>query len=110
MRRLLPEHTLTAGYEVTQPWGQIDVGVNASQYLHELERYSLRFDGSFDVRITQGLSIELGGNVAFIHNQLNLPRGDADLEEVLLRRRQLETNYQAGLSFGFRSGFTTPPI
>ena len=105
IEQLLPEHTLTAGYEVTQPWGQIDVGVNASQYLHELERYSLRFDGSFDVRITQGLSIELGGNVAFIHNQLNLPRGDADLEEVLLRRRQLETNYQAGLSFGFRYRF-----
>ena len=105
IEQLLPEHTLTAGYEVTQPWGQIDVGVNASQYLHELERYSLRFDGSFDVRITQGLSIEIGGNVAFIHNQLNLPRGDADLEEVLLRRRQLETNYQAGLSFGFRYRF-----
>jgi hypothetical protein len=104
-RQLLPEHTLTAGYEVTQPWGQIDVGVNASQYLHELERYSIRFNGSFDVRITQGLSIELGGNVAFIHNQLNLPRGGADLEEVLLRRRQLETNYQAGLSFGFRYRF-----
>jgi hypothetical protein len=29
------------------------------------------------VRITQRLSMELGGNVAFIHNQLNLPSGDA---------------------------------
>lgn len=105
IQELLPEHTLTAGYEVTQPWGQIDLGVNASQYLHELERYSIRFNGSVDVRVTQGLSIELGGNVAFIHNQLNLPRGDADLEEVLLRRRQLETNYQAGLSFGLRYRF-----
>lgn len=105
IEQLLPEHTLNAGYEVTQPWGQIDVGVNGSQYLHDLSRYSVRFNGSVDVRITQGLSIELGGNVAFIHNQLNLPRGDADLEEVLLRRRQLETNYQAGLSFGFRYRF-----
>lgn len=104
-QELLPEHTLTAGYEVTQPWGEVDVGVNASQYLHDLERYSLRLNGSIDVRITQGLSIELGGNVAFIQNQLNLPKGDADLEEVLLRRRQLETSYQAGLSFGFRYRF-----
>lgn len=105
IQELLPEHTLTAGYEVTQPWGEVDVGVNASQYLQDLKRYALRFNGSFDVRITQGLSIEIGGNVAFIHNQLNLPKGDADLEEVLLRRRQLETNYQAGLSFGFRYRF-----
>lgn len=105
IEQLLPEHTLTAGYEVTQPWGEVDVGLNASQYLQDLERFAVRFNGSIDVRITQGLSIELGGNVAFIHNQLNLPKGDADLEEVLLRRRQLETNYEAGLSFGFRYRF-----
>ncbi len=105
IQQLLPEHTLGAAYEVTQPWGQIDVGVSASQYLHELERYAVDFNGSVEMRITQGLSIELGGNVAFIHNQLNLPKGDADLEEVLLRRRQLETNYEAGLSFGFRYRF-----
>jgi hypothetical protein len=49
--------------------------------------------------------VELGGQVALIHNQLNLPSGDADLEELLLRRRQLETNHQAGLSFGLRYRF-----
>ena len=103
--QLLPEHTLSAGYEVTQPWGEIDVGVNASQYLHDLSRYSAWFGGSVEVRVTQGLSIDIGGELAFIHNQLNLPKGDADLEEVLLRRRQLETNYRSGLNFGLRYRF-----
>jgi hypothetical protein len=104
-KQLLPEHSLTAGYEVTQPWGEIDIGVNASQYLHDLGRYSLDFGGSVEVRIIQGLSIEIGGEFAFIRNQLNLPKGEADLEEVLLRRRQLETDYEAGLNFGFRYRF-----
>ena len=103
--QLLPEHTVSAGYEVTQPWGQIDVGINASQYLHDLERYSIRSGGRVDVRVTRGLSIEVGGEVAFIHNQLNLAKGDADLEEILLRRRQLETNYRGGLFFGLRYRF-----
>ncbi|HUE76892.1 MAG TPA: hypothetical protein VMM83_03045 [Longimicrobiales bacterium] len=103
--QLLPEQTVSAGYEVTQPWGQVDVGVNASQYLHDLDRYSVRFGGGVEVRVTQGLSIGVGGQLALIHNQLNLPKGDADLEEVLLRRRQLETNYQAGLNFGLRYRF-----
>jgi hypothetical protein len=103
--QLLPEQTLSAGYEVTQPWGEADVGMNASQYLHDLDRYSVRLQGSVEVRITQGLSVELGGQVARIKNQLNLPKGDADLEEVLLRRRRLETNYEAGLSFGLRYRF-----
>ena len=100
--QLLPEHILNAGYRVIQPWGDIDVGINASQYLHDLSRHSVEFNGSVDVRIAQGLSIEIGGQLELVHNQLNLPKGDADLEEVLLRRRQLETNYQAGISFGFR--------
>ena len=39
------------------------------------------------------------------YDQINLPKGDADLEEVLLRRRQLETNYEASVSFGFRYRF-----
>ena len=103
--QLLPEHTLGAGYEVTQPWGRVDVGVNASQYLHDLQRYGVRFGGGVEVRVTQGLSMGVGGQLALIHNQLNLPRGDADLEEILLRRRQLETNYQAGLNFGLRYRF-----
>jgi hypothetical protein len=103
--QLLPEQTLSAGYAVTQPWGQIDVGINASQYLHDLKRFSIQSGGSVEVRVTQGLSIEVGGELAFIHNQLNLPKGDADLEEILLRRRQLETNYRGGLNFGLRYRF-----
>lgn len=105
IEQLLPEHTLGAGYEVTQPWGRIDVGVDASQYLHDLARYAVRTGGRIDVRITQGLSVQVGGEFAVIHNQLNLPKGDADLEEILLRRRQLETNYRGGLNFGLRYRF-----
>jgi hypothetical protein len=104
-RQLLPEQTLSAGYRVTQPWGRADVGVDASQYLHDLDRHRVHFEGSVNFRVTQGLSIEVGGEYALIHNQLNLPKGDADLEEILLRRRQLETNYRGGLNFGLRYRF-----
>lgn len=101
----LPQHLLNARYEVIQPWGQIEIGIDASQYLHDLSRHSLQFDAEFEVRITRGLSVEIGGFLELIHDQINLPKGGADLEEVLLRRRQLETNYEAGLSFGFRYRF-----
>ncbi|MBO6575954.1 MAG: hypothetical protein JJ896_10110 [Rhodothermales bacterium] len=105
IEQLLPQHLLNAGYEVIQPWGEVEIGVTSAQYLHELERFSLQFDAEIEVRITRGLSVEVGGSLEFIHDQINLPKGDADLEEVLLRRRELETNYEAGLSFGFRYRF-----
>lgn len=101
----LPQHLLNAGYEVVQPWGVIEMGMNASQYLHDLRRHSLQFDAEFDIRITKGLSVEIGGFFELIHDQINLPKGGAGLEDVLLRRRQLETNYEAGISFGFRYRF-----
>ena len=88
-----------------QPWGEIDVGINAAQYLHDLSRLSVQIDAELDVRITKGLSVEIGGSLELIHNQLNLAKGSAGLEEILLRRRDLETNYEAGLSFGFRYRF-----
>ena len=103
--QFLPQHLLNAGYEVVQPWGEIEIGVNGSQYLNELSRYSMQFDAEFDIRVAKGLSVEIGGSLEYIHDQINLPKGDADLEEVLLRRRQLETNYEASVSFGFRYRF-----
>lgn len=105
IEEMLPQHLLNAGYEVVQPWGGIEIGVNASQYLHDLSRHSLQFDAEFEVRITKGLSVEVGGFLELIHDQINLPKGNADLEDVLLRRRQLETNYEAGISFGLRYRF-----
>lgn len=102
---VLVQHALNAGYRLRQPWGEVDMGVSGSQYLHDLGRFSVQLDGEIEFRVTQGLSIEVGASMAFIHDQLNLPKGDADLEEVLLRRRRLETDYEAGLSFGFRYRF-----
>lgn len=105
IQQVLPQHLLNADYEVIQPWGQVEVGVTGSQYLDDLSLLSLSVDAEIEVRITRGLSVEVGGSVEFIRDQINLPKGDADLEEVLLRRRELETNYEAGLSFGFRYRF-----
>lgn len=105
IEEVLPQHILNAGYEVVQPWGGIEIGINASQYLHDPARHSFQFDSEFEIRITRGLSVEIGGFVEIIQDQINLPKGDADLDDVLLRRRQLETNYEAGISFGFRYRF-----
>ena len=71
--QFLPQHLLNAGYEVVQPWGEIQIGVNGSQYLNELSRYSMQFDAEFDIRVAKGLSVEIGGSLEYIHDQINLP-------------------------------------
>jgi len=105
IEELLPQHLLNTDFQLVQPWGDVFLGFNASQYLHEPSRYSLQVFASLDIRVTQGLSVEIGGSFERINDQINLTKGGADLEEVLLRRRQLETNYEAGFRFGFRYRF-----
>ena len=102
---MLPEHALQTRYEVTQTWGEIDLGIEASQYLHDATKYSVEFGGEVEIRLTRGLSIDVGGDIELIHDQLYLAKGDASLEEVLLRRRQLATNFEMNFSVGFSYRF-----
>ncbi len=102
---VLPQHAIDANYDLTQPWGSIDFGLEASQYLHDRSKYRVELDAGVSVRLSRGLSLHFGGELELIHDQLNLPMGDASLEELLLRRRQLATSYELSASMGFRYRF-----
>lgn len=105
MSELLPQHAFDANYELTQPWGSVDVGFEAFQYLHDRSKYRMELDGGINVRLSRGLSLHVGGEIEMIHDQLNLPKEDATLEELLLRRRQLATSYEVSGRIGFRYRF-----
>lgn len=109
--QLLPEHRLRTGLELNQPWGEVDVSLEARQFLHDPERYSLQLFNRLDVRLIRGLSASVFGRVSYIRDQIFLPAGDADPEEILLDLRQLETNYEyfmsVGLSYTFGSIYST---
>lgn len=53
----------------------------------------------------RGFSVDFGGEYSRVHDQLYSPAGDADDEEVLLRRRALETSYRYRTWFGLRYAF-----
>lgn len=99
---ILPQHAIDANYDLTQPWGEADFGVEASQYLQDLSKYRVELDVGINVRLSRGLSLHFGGELELIHDQLNLPVGGATLEELLLRRRELATSYNLSGSIGFR--------
>jgi hypothetical protein len=104
-----PIHTLGINYTTRQPWGNINVGVNGSQYLHDTEKYNAGFGGSTDLRLFRGFSFNIGGNYSWVRDQLSLPRRDLTEQEILLRQRALATNYSyfvyGGISYRFGSIF-----
>jgi len=98
-------HSLDIAYEVVQKWGSIDVNMGYSNYLHDWSKNNLDFGGEISLRIARGLSVRIYGNYTIIHDQLGLVKGEITTEEVLLRRRELETQYFFYTSFGFSYTF-----
>ena len=106
----LPAHRLEVAYEVNQPWGSADVTLTGSQFLNDLSKNRVTLRGDVDFRIVRGLSINVGGRISHIADQLNLPRGDLTDEDNLLRQRERATSFsyfgRIGLSFTFGSTFS----
>jgi hypothetical protein len=106
-----PSTSFIVAGETRQAWGSADASLEHSRFLHRTDSYSLRFDGSANIRITRGLSLRIGAFGQKVNDQLYLPRGDATDEEVLTRQRALATAYRyganIGLSFTFGSIYNT---
>jgi len=88
-----------------QPWGSTQISFNASSYLHDLARNRYGVDGRIDIRLFRGFTLDVNGNASQVHDQLYLPAGEATDEEILLRRRQLQTSYRYRISVGFSYQF-----
>lgn len=98
-------HKLTVSYEVVQKWGNIDMSIGYSNYLHDWKKNNLYVQGFIDLRITRGLSINIGGSASLIHDQLNLVKKDVPVDQILLRRQELATQYSYFTSFGLTYTF-----
>ncbi len=106
---LLYSHSVSAQMRFRQPWGDVSASLTGSSYLHDLTKNSLRFNGYAAIRVFKGLAIRPSANLELIRNQLNLPIGSASLEDILLRQRQIATDFELsfsiGLSYTFGSAF-----
>lgn len=109
VEQLLARHAFESNISAKQPWGTVSVSLNGSQFLYDLSKFNLSTGGNIELRLFRGFSVDLGGNVSFVRDQLYLPKGDASDEDVLLRRRELATDwryfFRAGLSYTFGSKF-----
>lgn len=92
--------TLVAHNE--QRCGSVNLWLEGAQYLQDPSRYRADAFTDLDIRLVRGLSVNLFGNLSWARDQIYLPVGDASPDEVLLRLRQLDTNYRYCASVGLR--------
>ncbi len=105
----LIQQSLTAGLSLIQPWGRWSTSVTDAQYLHDLERSSVTIFGNVNVRLFRGFSVFANANYQWVRDQLYIAAGTLTTEQILLRQRQLETNYRyfynVGIQYRFGSIF-----
>jgi len=96
--------------DTKEKWGSISATLAGAHYFHDASKYRLNLFTNLNLQLFKGVSVFAFGGGSRIHDQVFLPKGEATLDEVLLRRRQLETSYSyffgVGLSYTFGSIFT----
>lgn len=105
----LAQHSLEVSVSVQQPWGSVFGRVAGTQFLHDLGVHRIDTFGGFNLRVFRGLEFNMFGNVSRIKDQIYLPGEGLSEEEILVRRRQRETDFRfranVGLSYRFGSKF-----
>jgi hypothetical protein len=105
-------HSLTLSLIKRQVWGQLRGSVEAGQFLRDPRKNHLdaRLDAFVD--LGHGVGVAWSTNYSRVHDQLNLAGGLASADDLLLRRREVETAHrystQLGLTYTIGGGTAGP--
>lgn len=101
----LLDHKLGTSLSLRQPWGSVSGSVDFTQYLTDPDKYRLSAFGDASVRLFKGFSFNVFGEASRTRDQINLRRGEATTEEILVRQRQLASGYSYYMSFSVNYSF-----
>jgi len=104
-KETLIDHKLGTSLSLRQPWGTASGSVDFTQYLTQTDKYRLSAYASTNVRLFKGFSFNIFGEASRTRDQINLRRGEATTEEILVRQRQLASGYSYYMSFGISYRF-----
>jgi hypothetical protein len=94
MKETLYLQELRLAFRVQKKWGSINLSLGGFSFLNDFSRNRLELETSVKLRIFKGLSLEIGGGVAHINDQVNLKKGDITEAERLLQLREMATKYR----------------
>ena len=93
-------HSFDIQVRYRQPWGNVYSRIIASAFLEDFSKNRLEMNNTLSLRVFKGFSVRFSGDLQFIQDQINLPAGDASLEDVLLQQKQIATDFDLELSVG----------
>ena len=104
-KETLTGHGVEMNMSFNQKWGSASVGANYHNYFNNWKYFNVGLNAFISVRISGGLSFNVGAFGGLTRDQIYLPKGGATEQEVLTRRRQLASGYNYYTSFGLSYRF-----
>lgn len=104
-QELLMQQNLSLISSFTKPWGSINVGVFWSNYLHDFSKNQFSLNGAISMRLIKGLNFAIWGNYAFVHDQINIRKGDVSVDQLLVKNKELLSSYNFNLGMGISYRF-----
>jgi hypothetical protein len=97
--------SLTVSMRLTQPWGSAHLSAAGEHYLDDFDQHHLTFYGGFSFRLFRGLRFNVSANYSRVRDDINISAARLTEEQVLLRLKQIGTDYRYGTSFGLSYTF-----
>ena len=97
--------SVSISYNTVKPWGSVNTSISGNHYLHDFSKNIISLNTGLSLRLIKGLSLNLNGSGSMVHNQLSIPKGDYSIQDVLLERAELETQFTYFASIGFSYSF-----
>ena len=100
-------HLLEITYENSQTWGNFSFSISGNHILdkNNMQKYNIWISNNIDWNIAKGLSLNYWGYINFDRAQVHLPLDGATYEEIILRQKELESNYFYYMNFGISYTF-----
>ena len=99
------EQSFRLNLQLVKTWGEINSGLDATNYLNDFTKNRITFDSEISIRIIRGFSVNLNFRAENVHDQIYLPQSEASLEDILLNRVQLPSTFELYTGVGVRIQF-----
>jgi len=104
------QQSLAGSLRFTRRWGNAYIAMEAGHHLENIDLHHLSAGGGIGLRLSRGLTLSFSGSARRTKDLTTIAASaGADVEDILLRRRQLQTDYtystSISLSYAFGSIF-----
>jgi hypothetical protein len=104
-------HTLLLALTQRQKWGNTNLTLEGSQYLHDTQRNHVTLSGFVDLRLGRGFSLNFRGSASRVRDQIYIAANVQSERDILTQRQQLQTNFRyntnVGIGYTFGSIYNT---